>query len=226
MFERPEHFHTLLVGLDGRFLGVGDDGELADFAAADDGVVWHRRTGEVHHAVTGRSLPVDGTRVVANGGAYEVSHGPEMLPSEYLRIFEENGWGVPDLRPVGRNRRRSAQGRVHRPVRGSETRSITHRDRPNTSRWRKRPEPVSLWLIREYMGTPDISMAHAPAMAVLSKDDGKRPVQGWHSDYPYHWGVSGAGPGAGCSRVRPGSACNATSACPTSPRWAVRRPSN
>ena len=32
-------------------------------------------------------------------------------------------------------------------------------------------------------------MAHSPGMAVLTKDDGKRPVQGWHADYPYHWGV-------------------------------------
>ena len=54
-------------------------------------------------------------------------------------------------------------------------------------------EPVSLWLIRAYMKTPDIRLAHTPGMAVLGTDDGKRNVQGWHSDYPYHWGVPADG---------------------------------
>ena len=200
-FERPEHFHTLLVGLDGRFLGIGDDGELADFAAADDGVVWHRRTGEVHHAVTGRSLPVDGSRVEANGGAYEVSHGPEKLPSEYLRIFEENGWvcltSVLSDEIVDGLRRVACTDRYadRKPDR-SLTAISQHVAVAQTA-----AEPVSLWLIREYMQTPDIAMAHAPAMAVLSKDDGKRPVQGWHSDFPYHWGV----PAPGRVPVQPGA---------------------
>jgi ectoine hydroxylase-related dioxygenase (phytanoyl-CoA dioxygenase family) len=51
-------------------------------------------------------------------------------------------------------------------------------------------EPVSLWLMRQYMQTYDIRLAHSPSFAVLSKDDGKRNVQGWHSDYPYLWGIA------------------------------------
>lgn len=50
-------------------------------------------------------------------------------------------------------------------------------------------EPVSLWLTRQYMGLDEVTLGHAPAIVVLTKDDGKRNVQGWHSDYPYHWGI-------------------------------------
>ena len=38
-------------------------------------------------------------------------------------------------------------------------------------------EPLSLWLMREYMGTQDIRFAHTPAVQLLSKEDGL--VQGW-----------------------------------------------
>ena len=51
-------------------------------------------------------------------------------------------------------------------------------------------EPVSLWLIRQYLQTEHIRLAHTPSMAVLGQDDGKRDVQGWHSDFPYLWGIT------------------------------------
>ena len=54
-------------------------------------------------------------------------------------------------------------------------------------------EPVSLWIVREYLQTQDIRFSHTPALIVLTPDDGKRNVQGWHSDYPYHWGIRVAG---------------------------------
>ena len=43
------------------------------------------------------------------------------------------------------------------------------------------------------MRTDDIRFAHTPALIVLAQDDGRRNVQGWHSDYPYHWGVPALG---------------------------------
>ena len=200
-FERPDRFYSLLIGPDGKLLGVDDGGETASFAAADDQVVWQRRGGEVHHAVTGRTLPVADDRVEANGEIYAVAHGPEKLPSEYLRVFEANGWVcltcvlsdeiVDGLRRVActdqyagldPDRKRAA---ISQHVAVAQTAA----------------EPISLWLIRQYMGTEDISMAHSPGMAVLTKDDGKRPVQGWHSDYPYHWGV----PAPGQVPVQPGA---------------------
>jgi hypothetical protein len=58
-------------------------------------------------------------------------------------------------------------------------------------------EPVSLWLMRQYMRTSEIRLGHPPGFAILTPDDGERDVQGWHSDFPYHWGIfatRGTGP--------------------------------
>ncbi len=199
-YQRPERFHTLLIGNDGRFLGIGGDGKLASFAAADDQVIWDRCDGEVRHAATGRSLPAFDGMVSENGERFAVSHGPELLPSEYLRFFEDNGWVcltcvlsheiVDGLRRVACTDQYAGLEPDRERVAISQHVAVAQ----------TAAEPISLWLIREYMGTPDISMAHSPAMAVLTKDDGKRPVQGWHSDYPYHWGV----PAPGQVPVQPG----------------------
>ena len=51
-------------------------------------------------------------------------------------------------------------------------------------------EPVTLWLTRQYMRTNAIRFGHSPSLAVLGSDDGERDVQGWHSDFPYLWGIS------------------------------------
>ena len=48
-------------------------------------------------------------------------------------------------------------------------------------------EPVALWLMRQYMETESIRFAHTPGLQLLRKEDGL--VQGWHSDFPYHWGI-------------------------------------
>ena len=200
-FERPEHFHTLLIDPDGKFLGIGDDGEPAGFAVADDKVIWDRCDGEVRHTATGRSLPIDGGTVEVEGGRFAVSHGPEKLPSEYLRIFEDNGWVcltsiLSD--EVVDGLRRVACTDQHADLEPDRSRVAISQ---HIAVAQTAAEPVSLWLIREYMGTQDISMAHSPGMAVLTRDDGKRPVQGWHCDYPYHWGV----PAPGQVPVQPGA---------------------
>ena len=188
-FERPGQFHRLLVGDDGRFLGIGDDDELASFSAADDKVVWDRHEGEVQHTTTGRSLTVENGAVDVDGQRFAVAHGPELLPSEYLRFLEDNGWVcltcvlsdeiVDGLRKVACTDQYADREPDRSRVAISQDLAVA----------RTAAEPVSLWLIREYMQTRDIAMAHSPAMAVLGRDDGRRPVQGWHSDYPYHWGV-------------------------------------
>ena len=200
-FERPDHFHALLVGPDGMFLGIDDTGETASFAAADDRVIWRRLTGRVHHALTGRTLPVADDQVEANGEIYTVSHGPERLPSEYLGEFEDNGWVcltcvlsdeiVDGLRRVACTDQHAGLEPNRRRVAISQHVAVAQ----------TAAEPISLWLIRQYMGTEDIAMAHSPGMAVLTKDDGERPVQGWHSDFPYHWGI----PAPGQVPVQPGA---------------------
>ena len=200
-FERPVEFHTLLVGADGQFLGIGDDGEPTSFSEADDKVVWDWHEGEIRHATTGRTLAVDDGAVGVNGERFAVSHGPEMLPSEYLRIFEDNGWvcltSVLSDEVVDGLRRVACTDQYAdlEPDR-SRVAISQHVAVAQTA-----AEPISLWLIRQYMGTEDIAMAHSPGMAVLTKDDGERPVQGWHSDFPYHWGI----PAPGQVPVQPGA---------------------
>ena len=200
-FERPGQFHKLLVGADGSFLGIGDDDELVTRHAADDKVIWDLRNGEVRHTATGRSLAIDDGGVEVDGERFAVSHGPEKLPSEYLRVFEENGWicltcvlsdeVVDGLRRVACTDRYADLEPDRSRVAISQHVAVAQ----------TAAEPVSLWLIREYMGTQDVAMAHSPGMAVLGRDDGKRPVQGWHCDYPYHWGV----PAPGQVPVQPGA---------------------
>ena len=43
--------------------------------------------------------------------------------------------------------------------------------------------------MRGYMKTRDVCLGHAPGVLALPKDDGKREVQGWHTDFPYLWGT-------------------------------------
>ena len=50
-------------------------------------------------------------------------------------------------------------------------------------------EPISLWLTRQYMHTPDVRLGHSPGISALTRDDGEREVQGWHTDFPYLWGT-------------------------------------
>lgn len=192
-FERPARCYTLLTDAGGTFLGVGADGELGSFEVADDRVVWDGRDGNIRHVATGRSLPVSDGAVTAMGRPFTLSHGPEKLPSEYLRSLEDDGWVclTSILAPeVVDGMRRVActdeyADRSRDTARGAICQDIAVA--------RAAAEPVSLWLIREYMGTPDICMAHAPGLAVLGRDDGERRVQGWHSDYPYHWGLPAPG---------------------------------
>ncbi|MCE2461243.1 MAG: phytanoyl-CoA dioxygenase family protein [Pseudomonadales bacterium] len=200
-FERPGQFHTLLIGADGRFLGIGDDGEPTCFTDADDKVIWDQRNGEVQHTTTGRSLTIDDGAIEVDGEGFAVSHGPEKLPSEYLGFFEDNGWVcltsvLSDEVVDGLRRVACTDQYAERDPDRARAAISQHVAVAQTA-----AEPISLWLIRQYMQIRDIAMAHTPAMAVLTKDDGKRPVQGWHSDYPYHWGV----PAPGQVPVQPGA---------------------
>ncbi|MYD96079.1 MAG: hypothetical protein F4X98_01665 [Gammaproteobacteria bacterium] len=200
-FDRPTQFHTLLIDAQGALLGIGLDGELGSFEVADDRVVWDSQRGSVTHVVTGRTLGVSNGSVTAMGRSFALSHGPEKLPSEYLQLLEDDGWVcltcilAPEV-VDGLRRVACTDEYTDRPrdtTRGAICQDIAVAQAA--------AEPVSLWVIREYMGTADICMAHAPGMAILAKDDGKRRVQGWHSDYPYHWGV----PAPGQVPAQPGS---------------------
>ena len=204
----PERHYRLILAPDGRFLGV-DGGSFAILADGDDRIIWaDAGDGRYRHVATGKEvvarstngdtsvhLEADGRAVSAEGDEavpFTVAHGPEKLPSEYLETMRANGWVclTSILAPEIVERLEIVAGTDRHE---SEPRQPGSALSADTAVARTAAEPVSLWLTRAYMKTPDIRLAHTPGMAVLGTDDGKRNVQGWHSDYPYHWGVPADG---------------------------------
>ena len=204
----PGRHCRLILAPDGRFLGV-DGGRFAILADGDDRIIWaDAGGGRYRHVASGKEviarsansstsvrLEADGRPVSAEGDeaiSFTVAHGPEKLPSEYLETMRAKGWVcltsilAPEI--VERLEKVAGTDRYE-----SEPRQPGSALSADAAVARTAAEPVSLWLIRAYMKTPDIRLAHTPGMAVLGTDDGKRNVQGWHSDYPYHWGVPADG---------------------------------
>ena len=207
----PVSHHTLLVAPDGCFLGV-DQGRLTALATGDDRVMWRAEApGSYQHATTGlrvRANAMSGSSGVqlrgeegvldatgkpaASGAPFIPSHGPERLPSESLCFFRAKGWvcltSILAPETVERLERVAGTDRYE-----SEPRQPGSALSANAAVAKTAAEPVSLWLIRAYMKTPDIRLAHEPVVVVLAADDGRSNVQGWHCDYPYSWGLTGGG---------------------------------
>ena len=211
--EKPSAHFTLLRNATGEFLGVSDTNDFSVFDYVDDKAVWEKVEGNntYRHVVTGLQLEAESADVengcflqhsgsplasdgsVTNEGAvFSVGHGPAHLPSEYLESFRENGWAclpsiiAPDI--IEELERVSCTGRW-------ETETYERKIPPlnETAAVAKIiTEPVSLWLMREYMQTNEIRLGHSPGFAILPPDDGRRKVQGWHSDFPYLWGIAGS----------------------------------
>ena len=194
------HF-AMLLAADGRFLGASPEGEPALGVEADDRVMWRVTNEGYRHATTGRlakverdgSLTIDGGPSGQSAQAFAAAHGPERMPSEYLRFFRKHGWVclthilAPELLS-GLQQVAGTDAYAEREPDRSQPQFNQHVALARTA-----TEPVSLWLVRQYMRTDDIRFGHTPALIVLGQDDGKRNVQGWHSDYPYHWGIRAPG---------------------------------
>ena len=212
--EQPSSHFTLLRAPNGDYLGASDDG-FAIFDYVDDKAVWDTVEGAdgYRHVATGLVVEVEAPRskdgdylrhrgkwLASNGTLGDVAalfvpgHGPAHLPSEYLKSFRENGWVcvpsiiAPDV--VEELERISSTGRWES---GEFDRSVAPLLQ-SAAVAKIATEPVSLWLMRQYMGIHDIRLGHSPGFAILPKDDGKRNVQGWHSDFPYLWGIAGRTP--------------------------------
>ena len=220
-FDPPARHHVLIRAPDGRFLGADGDGPDV-YDHADDKAVWDEVDGGYRHVVTAVNLASEAGKngtcrlrfrdeavgaegsPSEDGAAFAPGHGPEKLPSEYLREFRDNGWvcltSILAAEIVDELHRVSCTGpyadreydRGRQPL--CQTSALA----------RQAVEPISLWLLREYMGTNNIRLGHTPSFAILGRDDGERDVQGWHSDFPYLWGIGGRANGGGRIPVLPG----------------------
>ncbi|HTX50466.1 MAG TPA: phytanoyl-CoA dioxygenase family protein [Caulobacteraceae bacterium] len=216
---RPTRHHALLVAPGGDWLAQ-DGTSLATQAHVDDAALWEVEADGFRHAVTGVSLRARPGREAGSvrlslGGAdlgpdgapgpaadFTVGHGPEKRPSEYLQAFRETGWVAltcvlaPDV-VEGLQRLGGVDGYEDA---GPVPRERQLADGPALAR--ATVEPVSLWLCRQYLRVDDIKLGHPPGVTALTPDDGERPVQGWHGDFPYMWGSDRS---AGAYRVPPGA---------------------
>jgi hypothetical protein len=217
---RPARHRALLVAPGGDWLASPDGHTLATQRHVDDDALWEAVADGFRHAVGGvtlRSRPggaagsvrlsLGETDLGADGAPgpaadFTIGHGPEKRPSEYLAAFRATGWVAltcvlaPDV-VEGLQRLGGVDGYEGA---GEIPRERQLADGPALAR--ATVEPVSLWLCRQYMRVADIKLGHPPGVTALTPDDGERPVQGWHGDFPYMWG-SDRSPGA--YRVPPGS---------------------
>jgi hypothetical protein len=194
----PERFYDYLVAESGQYAGSSDGVSVSLRDIADDEVIWQTEGEDnVRHVASGTVLALnreaDGSVRLSpevSPERFRIVRGPERLPSEYLAAFRAEGWVcltsilTDDI----------VAGLQQVACVGPWSEQIYDTSRPpicqSSAVGRASAEPVSLWLIRQYMGTPDIRLAHSPSMAILGRDDDERDVQGWHSDFPYLWGIT------------------------------------
>ena len=204
------HHFTFLVSESGCLLEYDHEPGFFLTDQADDRVIWEEtRPTTFEHvestievAIIGGTTP--GTVSLSSSvpawkdfaqstTSFVVEQGPEKRPSEYLREFRNQGWvcltNILSLAIVEELERVACTDR-YRDQKYDTSRPAICQNRAVAI---TAAEPVSLWLVRQYMQTADIRLSHVPALAILTKDDGERNVQGWHSDYPYHWGISAKG---------------------------------
>ena len=209
-FNEPALRYAMAVAQDGRFLAVDDSGALSVADEVSDAAMWRHEGARLEHAIHPVPLAVSNAE---NGGcrlapddrsvrtvgdcttseSYTIVHGPELLPSEYLAHLRTHGWvclaailapeitdALQRIACTDRYAHRSPDRSLRQICQGSALAKTA-------------VEPISVWLARQYMQTDDIRLAHAPGIGVMTPDDGSRTVQGWHSDYPYHWGINAEG---------------------------------
>ena len=190
-FKPPVHHYVLLTAPDGNMLGLDDSGKFVLLEEADDRVIWDRAPNGFKHIVTDKEISsgidVDTCTLVVDGNdlTITVSHGPEKLPSEYLEHLQRNGWvcltSVLSPDTVERLQHTAATDNYEHLERRTDMPAVCQ----DAAVGRAICEPVSLWLIRNYLGTRDLHLAHPPNCISLAPYDGVSRVQGWHADIPY-----------------------------------------
>ncbi len=194
---RPAHHFAFLTAADGAMLGLDEGGELALAQDADDRVIWDRAPGGVRHVATGKRIAprFDGDactlRVGSKDTTLRFNHGPSRLPREYLEQLRREGWVcltciLPDDIVDGLQRVACTDGYA-----GLEPDTASPKVCQHSAVGRAITEPISLWLIRQYVGTRNLHLGHPPNATALPPYDGQRRVQGWHADIPYIPSVGG-----------------------------------
>ena len=195
--ERPAHHFAFLVAPDGSMLGMDDQGQLALCNDADDRVIWDRARGQLKHVATGKQVAADATGdtctlpIDAKEATFHIAHGPEKLPSEYLAHLKREGWVcltclLPPEIVDGLQRVAGTDRYAHLDMDNAVPKVCQH-----AAVGKAITEPVSLWLIRQYVGTRNLHLGHPPGLTALPPYDGKRRVQGWHADIPYIPSIGG-----------------------------------
>ena len=209
--ERPKHHHALLAADDGRMLGLTDDGDLALFDEAGDRAIWDRTSKGVRHVATGEDVATqtDGgvctLRVGSGEVDLEIRHGPEKLPSAYLRHLRREGWVclnsilAPEI--VEGLERVACTGRHEHLEQNSGMPKICQ----DAAVGRAIAEPVSLWVLRAYLQSRDIHLGHPPGFNVLPPETLAQAGRRWHSDIPY---TPSSSPQPVFPRQGPPKACN------------------
>ncbi|MEM7079087.1 MAG: hypothetical protein AAF513_10705 [Pseudomonadota bacterium] len=176
----PEHRFSLLCNAEGAFL-TGAEGQQTH---VDDEALWEQEGSDFIHVCSGAKIAGSDARI------QQVMRGPHQRPSALLDDFRRQGWVcLPALLDPELIRAIEQVACVGTWSEQRYDRSLTPLLQ-DAAVARIAVEPVSLWLMRQYMSTNAIRLAHSPSLAVLGQDDGERDVQGWHSDFPYLWGIT------------------------------------
>ena len=188
-FLQPKDRFVFLMSVDGDFLLPDKQNQFSSTAQISDSVVWRQCGETLSHHLSSESLTLSDQAL----NDVTIVKGPELLPSEYWKLFSENGWvclpNILDTAVVDQLRKIACTDEYSERQPDTKTRQICQ----SAALVKVAVDPMSLWLSRKYMGTDEVRFAHTPGIGVLTPDDGKRAVQGWHSDYPYHWGINAAG---------------------------------
>ena len=195
--ERPSHHFKFLIAQDGAMLGLDDAHALALFGEADDRVIWEVDRDSLRHVASNRTTlaQIDNDRcsveIDGDTKTFAIVHGPEKLPSEYLAHLRREGWVcltcILNTDVIDSLQRVAGSDAYEHLTMNNDSPKICQ----DVAVGRAISEPISLWLIRQYMQTRDLHLGHPPGFAVLRPYDGESPVQGWHSDIPYIPSVGG-----------------------------------